>query len=210
MGIRTRETQRDGASRDGRHGWPVGRIGLLALMLAGTVAVTACASVSPPSGVKPVTHFDVQRYTGTWFEIARLDHSFERGLDNVSAQYAPNPDGSLKVTNRGFDPGKGAWRESIGRAVFTGPTDVASLKVSFFGPFYGGYHVIALDPDYRWAMIAGPNRSYLWILSRSRTLDADVKQSLLETARRLGFETDALIWVDHDKHDPALAGAASH
>jgi apolipoprotein D and lipocalin family protein len=162
--------------------------------------LTACAT-DPPTGVQPVTPFDVQRYAGKWFEIARLDHAFEAGLDNVSAQYQLQPDGSVKVINRGFDTQKNAWKEANGTAKFTGDTRRASLKVSFFGPFYGGYHVVALDPDYRWALVIGADRSYAWILARDKQIPTDVRARLLEQARTLGIAVDKLVWVAHNRED---------
>ena len=151
-----------------------------------------------PAGVEPVRDFEVQRYLGTWYEIARLDHRFERGLERITAQYSLREDGGLRVVNRGYDVAKGKWQEAVGKAYFTGPTDVGQLKVSFFGPFYGGYNIIALDQDrYEWVMISGPDTGYLWILSRSPSLPAGVLDSLLAQAQDLGFSTDQLIYVQH-------------
>lgn len=124
----------------------------LSLLLSSLLSLSC--SVSPPAGVKPVDHFTVDRYLGTWYEIARLDHTFERGLSHVTARYALQPDGSLQVINTGYSAAKQRWRHSIGKARFLGSPQTASLKVSFFGPFYGGYHVIALDEDYRYALVA--------------------------------------------------------
>ena len=168
------------------------RAGWLALVL-----LLAGCFTTPPQGVQAVSPFDVNRYAGQWFEIARLDHPFERGLSRVNATYELEPGGTVKVINRGYDQARQEWREAVGRARFNGPADRGSLKVSFFGPFYGGYHVIALDPDYRWSMVIGPNTDYLWILSRERTLPPDVRQKLVAKARALGVHTNALIWVDH-------------
>ena len=131
------------------HGqWRSIRLG--ALLLAALGVLSAC-STTPPEGMAAVTPFDIQRYVGKWYEIARLDHSFERGLSDVSATYRQQDDGSVEVLNRGYDSTRGEWRQAVGRAVFTGEPTRASLKVSFFGPFYGGYHVVALDQqNYRW------------------------------------------------------------
>lgn len=149
-----------------------------------------------------VTPFDLQRYQGRWYELARLDHRFERGMTDVKAIYQPQSDGSVRVLNRGFDTEKGQWREITGKALFTeGPT-TGSLKVSFFGPFYGGYHVVALDPDYRWALVVGPDRGYCWILAREKQLAPAVRDAIVERARGLGINTDALIWISHDRDDP--------
>ena len=165
------------------------------LLAAGLLGCTA-----PPDGVRPVNDFQLERYLGVWYEIARLDHPFERGLDNISATYSRRDDGGVDVVNRGFDSAKGRWREARGRAYFTGSEDQGSLKVSFFGPFYGGYHVIALDRDaYGHALVCGPNRSYLWILARTPRLAEEKTAQLVETARSLGFDTDQLIFVTHDR-----------
>ena len=136
-----------------------------------TVAVLMTACTYLPEGVQPVRGFDAARYMGTWHEVARLPNRFEEGLEQVTATYTLQDDGSVKVVNRGYDVARKQWRDITGRARFVGEPDVAALKVSFFGPFYGGYNVIDLDPEYRYALVAGPDRSYLWILSRTRTLE---------------------------------------
>lgn len=157
-------------------------------------AVCGCARI--PEGVVAVKGFDVQRYLGTWYEIARLDHSFERGLINVTAGYSLNEDGSLRVVNRGFDPVKNRWKEAVGRARFVSGPDMGRLKVSFFGPFYGGYNIIDLDErGYSYVLICGNDRSYLWILARTPRLPEPVKTSLVQKAKDLGFATDSLIYV---------------
>ncbi|WP_099064457.1 outer membrane lipoprotein Blc [Serratia sp. BW106] len=170
----------------------------LCVMLSALLSV-AC-SVSPPKDVKVVNNFDSQRYLGTWYEIARLDHRFERGLEQVTANYTPREDGGLKVINRGFNTQKQQWQESTGKAYFIGSPQVAALKVSFFGPFYGGYNVIELDTDYRYALVCGPNRDYLWILSRTPELDAATRDRLLQTAKNNGFAIDKLIWVKQSQN----------
>ncbi len=159
--------------------------------------------VGPPEGIRPVADFNVERYLGVWYEIARLDHRFERGLSDVSAIYTPRDDGGIDVLNRGFDAASHQWKEVRGRAYFTGSERQGSLKVSFFGPFYGGYHVIALDrEEYGHALVCGPNRSYLWILARTPRLDrGDTTRRLVETARALGFDTERLIFVTHEKRE---------
>lgn len=170
------------------------------LALACLLALASC-STAPPEGITPVSPFDVQRYAGKWFEIARLDHRFEKGLSDVSARYSLQPDGSVEVVNRGFDTGSGAWKEAVGRALFTGDSQRASLKVSFFGPFYGGYHVVALDPDYRWALVIGADRSYAWILARDKQLPPAIRTQLIEKARQLGVAVDQLLWVAQTRSD---------
>jgi apolipoprotein D and lipocalin family protein len=167
-----------------------------------SILTLAGCSTAPPEGVRPVTSFEINRYLGQWYEIARLDHSFERGMSDVNATYQLQGDGSVKVINRGYDMQRQAWKEAIGRALFIGDSGTASLKVSFFGPFYGGYHVIALDQqNYRWSLVAGPDRDYLWILARDKTLPVDIREQLVSKARALGFATDKLIWVDHQRSD---------
>jgi apolipoprotein D and lipocalin family protein len=162
---------------------------------AGMVILSGCTSV--PKGVTPVTGFDVQRYTGKWYEVARLDHSFERGLTRVTAEYTLNSNGTVAVVNRGWDASGQKWKEARGRALFRGDASTGSLKVSFFGPFYGGYHIVALDSEgYAYSMISGPTRSYLWLLSRQPTLDDRVRAALVNQARDLRFPVDRLIWVD--------------
>lgn len=164
--------------------------------IAGLSSVLSVAcSTTPPKNVTVVEGFDSQRYLGTWYEIARLDHRFERGLEQVTATYSPRDDGGIKVVNRGYKPQKQKWQEGEGKAYFTGDPQRAALKVSFFGPFYAGYNVIALDKDYRYALVCGPNHHYLWILSRTPQLEEDVKQKLVDQARQAGFPVDELIWV---------------
>ncbi|WP_413722074.1 outer membrane lipoprotein Blc [Sodalis sp. RH23] len=164
-------------------------------LVASSLLSLSC-SVNPPSGVRPVEKFDVNRYLGTWYEIARLDHRFETGLDHVTAQYSLRDDGGLDVINKGYSPATQRFRQSNGKAYFLASPQRASLKVSFFGPFYGGYHVIALDEGYDYALVCGPNRDYLWILARAKTLPQATRDHLVATAARLGFAVDRLIWVD--------------
>ena len=113
-----------------------------------------------PEGAHAVTPFDADKYLGTWYEIARFDFKFEKGLSKTTANYSLNDDGSIHVINRGYDAKKGKWKESVGKAVFVEEPDVAMLKVSFFGPFYSGYNVAALDPDYKYALVIGRNLDY--------------------------------------------------
>lgn len=164
-------------------------------VILSTFAGVAC-SVAPPKDVQVVTHFDSSRYLGTWYEIARLDHGFERGLEQVTANYSLREDGGLRVVNQGFDSKNQRWKQSEGKAYFTGSPQTGSLKVSFFGPFYGGYHVIDLDAEYRYALVCGPTRDYLWILSRTPSMDAETREKLVQIAEDYGFDTSTLIWVN--------------
>ena len=172
--------------------------------VAATLLLVLAGCAGTPENVSPVRGFEVERYLGRWYEIARLDHSFERGLEQVTAEYSLRDDGGLRVVNRGYDSARQRWKEAEGKAYFTGPRDVGSLKVSFFGPFYGGYNIIELDrEDYEYALVAGPNRSYLWILARQPDLDVSITQRLVAKASGLGFDTDALIFVEHPVSAPS-------
>jgi apolipoprotein D and lipocalin family protein len=165
------------------------KYGLLIVCLA----LSACVSI--PEGIKPVSEFDVNRYIGKWFEIARLDNWFEQGLEQITAEYTLRPDGGVDVINSGYNPKDGERKYATGKAYFIGDPKVGSLKVSFFGPFYGGYHIIALDKvNYNYALIAGSDREYLWILARQPNLQTDVLQELKNQARALGFKTEKLIY----------------
>lgn len=159
---------------------------LLPLLLSGCTGI--------PDGVHAVTGFQLDRFLGTWHEIARLDHSFERGLTAVNATYSLRTDGGVDVLNRGYDAARGEWKEARGRAYFLEDPEVGSLKVSFFGPFYGGYHVFVLDPEYRWALVSGYDHNYLWILARDRQLPPPLVDELLARARKAGFATDKLVF----------------
>ena len=160
----------------------------------------ACASPMPENA-KIVDGVDASQYLGTWYEIARLDHSFERGLEQVSANYSMREDGGIKVINRGYNPEKKEWEEAEGKAYFIHPanpdkTYKGALKVSFFGPFYGSYNIIALDKvHYNYVMVSG-GKDYLWILSRTQQLTYPIKQELMAQAKTLGYETDKLIHVN--------------
>lgn len=165
-----------------------------ALALAGVVAIQA-ADHGIARGLEPVTGFDPERYLGRWFEISRLDHRFERGLENVTAEYTLMLDGTLTVQNRGYDPVKGRWRHARGQAKFAGRPDVGALKVSFFGPFFAAYNVIELDDDYKYAMVTGPSRRFLWILSRDAHPDNTVITELKRQANAWGFDTKRLVDV---------------
>ena len=120
---------------------------ILPVIAAVTAAflVVACSSPTPPPGVTVVSNFDAQRFLGNWYEIARMDHQFERGLEKVTVSYSAMDDGGIRVINRGYNPDRQMWQQSVGQAYFTGASNRAAMKVSFIGPFYGGYNVIALD-----------------------------------------------------------------
>ncbi len=166
------------------------------LLFGLVVLLNSCRTI--PKGVTAVEPFYVERYLGKWYEIARLDFSFEKDLNNVTAEYTLNPDSSIKVVNRGYNYKTQEWKESEGKAKFAEDPDEGMLEVSFFGPFYSGYNVIAIDKDYTYALVAGKNRDYLWILSREKTIPQPIRQQYLDKAEQLGFPVDELIWTHHD------------
>ena len=170
---------------------------MIKLLLLITFLLTGCTGI--PEGVTAVDGFDAKRYLGTWYEIARLDHRFERGLDNISATYTLRDDGGIDVVNKGWISQSGEWKKAEGVAYFVEQPDKGRLKVSFFGPFYGGYNIIELDKkDYAYSMVAGPDKSYFWILSRTRQLPKETLDALIDKAKNLGFATDKLIFTKQD------------
>ena len=157
-----------------------------ALFMLIVTLLTSCTGI--PEGITAVDGFEVNRYLGTWYEIARLDHRFERGLENISATYTLRDDGGIDVLNKGWDIKAGEWHQAQGKAYFVEQPDKGRLKVSFFGPFYGGYNIIELDKkDYAYSMITGPDRSYLWILSRTKQLPEATLQSIDRSRQGAGF-----------------------
>jgi apolipoprotein D and lipocalin family protein len=152
-----------------------------------------------PEGVVPVKNFNVSRYLGKWYEIARLDHSFERGLSNVTAEYELRSDDGINVINRGFLAEKDKWKMAEGKAYFVGSRDEGRLKVSFFGPFYGSYIIFDLDHEnYQYAFVSGYSTSYLWLLSRTPTVSEDVKTRFVKKSKELGFDTNALLFTEQN------------
>lgn len=160
----------------------------LILLLSGCVGI--------PEGITPIDNFDVDRYSGKWYEIARLDHSFERGMEQVSAEYSMRDDGGVKVLNRGFDTDSQEWNEAEGKAYFVDAENVGHLKVSFFGPFYGSYIVFELDQNEQYSFVTSSDRSYLWFLSRTKEIDDSLKQHFIDRVTALGFDTENIIFVN--------------
>ncbi|MGM0649732.1 MAG: lipocalin family protein [Bacteroidota bacterium] len=171
-------------------------IGMLILSMI-SLAFISCSTI--PKDATAVRNFDKKKYLGKWYEIARLDFKYERNLNNTTAEYSTNDDGTIKVKNRGFHVKEKEWKQAVGKAKFVKDENVAMLKVSFFGPFYSGYNVIALDENYNYALVAGKNLDYLWILSRKTSIPEDVKTEYLKIAKEIGYNTDDLIWVEHNK-----------
>lgn len=160
------------------------------------LAFTSCKTI--PRGAVAVKPFEQDRYLGTWYEIARLDYNWEKNLDNVTATYSLKENGDIKVDNKGHNYKKDKQERSIGKAKPVGNPKEGKLKVSFFGPFYSGYNVIAIDKDYKYSLVAGRNTKYLWILSRTKTIPESVKKDYLKKAEALGYNTEELVWVKHD------------
>ena len=163
------------------------------MLIAFAAAVAGCVS-GPNVDNTPVAALDLSRYLGEWYEIARFDHSFERGIERAKASYTLNEDGTIKVVNSGIKDGKP--KTAIGKGKRTDTP--ALLRVSFFGPFYADYRVMKIDADYTYALVGSGSASYLWILSRTPKLADDAKSELLAEAKRRGYDTDKLIWVKQE------------
>lgn len=170
--------------------------------IAAIVILNSCAFI--PQKAKPIANFEVKRYLGTWYEIARFDYRFEKDLDNAVAQYSLGENGKVKVLNSGYNYKIKEWKSAKGIAKFRGDKNIAALKVSFFLPFYAGYNVVALDSNYQYALVAGKNLDYLWILSREKSIPDDVKANYLRLAKDIGYDTTKLIWVKQDKNNPFI------
>ncbi len=171
----------------------------LILTLFSTLFLSACMGM--PEKVQPVDNFELQRFLGTWYEIARLDHSFERGLSQVTAQYTLKDNGMVEVKNQGFDTDKKKWKDAIGKAKLAGDTDEGYLKVSFFGPFYSSYVIFELGSNYDYAFVSGFNTDYLWLLARKPEISEELKQRFIAEAQKRGFDTQQLIFVEHNTTD---------
>ncbi|SFD65507.1 lipocalin family protein [Flavobacterium phragmitis] len=171
------------------------------VLLGATIAflLYSCSSSTIPKNATAVTDFDKAKYLGRWYEIARLDYKWEKDLDNVTAEYSLNENGTIKVDNKGYNVKKDKWEQSIGKARFVKKDNIGMLKVSFFGPFYSGYNVIAVDENYKYALVAGKSLDYMWILSRETTMPESIKADFLIKAQEIGYNVSNLVWVKHDK-----------
>ncbi len=173
--------------------------------LFSTLLLASCMGM--PDKVQPVENFELQRYLGTWYEVARLDHSFERGLEQVTAEYTLKDNGTVEVRNRGFDTEDREWNEAVGKAKLAAEPDQGYLKVSFFGPFYSSYVIFELGKDYDYAFVSGFNNDYLWLLSRTPIIDDALKQRFLTEAASKGFNVDEVIFVNqHNRDNAELSG----
>lgn len=165
---------------------------VMSIIMASLICLTSCSCNGKKVNNSTVKTLDADRFLGTWYEIARYDHNFERGLTCTKANYSLNADGSLTVINSGIKNGKG--RTSVGRAKFT--DTVGRLRVSFFGPFYSDYRVMMLDEDYSYALIGSRSSKYLWILSRTPDMDGITLKKVLTSISDRGYDTGKLIWVE--------------
>lgn len=153
---------------------------------------TGCFTKHPH--LKTVDSVNINKYLGTWYEIARYEHFFEKGCKNVTANYSLNEDNSLKVVNKCTKIDTNKKSSATGIAYATNKSN-SKLKVSFFRPFYGDYWVLMLDDSYKYAVVGTPSREYLWILSRTPKLDKNITKEILEKLPKLGFATNKLIWT---------------
>ncbi|QJR82838.1 lipocalin [Alteromonas pelagimontana] len=158
-----------------------------------------------PEQVTPVSPFNIKKYLGKWYEIARFPHSFEEGLSHVTATYSVRKDGGIDVLNKGFNDDAQKWEEAKGEAYFVEDENTGYLKVSFFGPFYASYIIVALDQaDYQYALVTGPDKEYLWVLSRTPELDEKIVDKLLKKAQSLGYDLGKIIYVDQSAMPSAM------
>ena len=175
--------------------------GIMRKTLTGLILVTLGGCLGMPESVTPVQNFDLNRYLGKWYEIARLDHSFERGLEQVSAEYTLKEDGGVSVINRGHSPSDNEWQKAEGKAYFVNDSNEGYLKVSFFGPFYGSYVVFELDQEnYQYAFVSGPNTNYLWLLARTPSVPQSVLDKFMSMSKARGFDTESIILVNQPQN----------
>lgn len=166
------------------------------LMLGLVVLATVACSKSDDIVTTTVPTLDLQQYVGKWYEVARFDHRFERGLVGCTANYSINDDGTIKVVNAGYKESlNGEYKETEGKARRPDDKVPGKLEVSFFLWFYSDYNVMLLADDYRYALIGSKSSDYLWILSRTPELDPADKELILREATSRGYNTDGLIWV---------------
>lgn len=167
---------------------------LLSAVAVGLLVLNAC-SAGIPKKATVIQNFDTEKYLGKWYEIARFDFKFEKNLNQVTATYSKNQDGSIRVDNSGYDYINKKWKRSIGEARFVNTDHEARLKVSFFKPFWSGYNVIDITDDYKYALVAGKNLDYIWFLSREKTMPEAIKNRFLQKAKSVGYDTSKLIWT---------------
>lgn len=172
----------------------------LTLMLVVAFCLQGCG-LRVPEGIEPVTNFELKSYLGQWYEIARLDHRFERGLEQIKTIYSQQENGKIRVENMGVDEKTGKQRTAVGKAKFVGKSNVGHLKVSFLGPFYGSYVVFYLEEDYSVALVCGNTKDYCWILARAPKLDDEKLHKYLEIVEKNGFDVEKFIYPLHVQQD---------
>lgn len=165
------------------------------ILLLSIFCLSSCTGI--PEGIQPISNFELAQYLGRWYEIARLDHSFEKGMQQVTATYEMREDGGVRVLNEGFLTEENIWDQAEGKAYFVNSENIGHLKVSFFGPFYGSYIIFELGENYEYAFVTSTNKSFLWLLSREPVIEQELQQRFINTVATLGYDTEALIWVDH-------------
>ncbi|MEC4116298.1 lipocalin family protein [Myroides phaeus] len=175
------------------------KIHLSLLLVFSAVILLFSSCQQKAEQAQPIENFEVKRYLGNWYEIARFDFKFEKDLNNTTANYSLNEDGTIRVVNKGYNPFTEEWKVAEGKAKFVGEENIGQLKVSFFGPFYSGYNILALDENYQFALIGGKDLDYLWILSRAKTIPDTIKEEYLKIAERTGYDTSRLLWIEHNK-----------
>lgn len=166
---------------------------VMSVLLSSLLCLVAGSCKGQEIDNSTVKSLDLNRYLGDWYEIARFDHSFERGISHARASYSLNDDGTIRVRNTGIKEGK--HKMSTGKAKLT--DTVGRLRVSFFGPFYSDYRVMMLSEDYDYALVGSGSSKYLWILSRNPVVPGDVLEKILSTATNRGYDINQLIWVEH-------------
>lgn len=174
------------------------KIFLSFILVCAVMGIICACSTTTKVDNSTIEQFDLNRYLGKWYEIARMDHGFQSGMDNCTAYYSLNENGTIRVRNQGMKDGK--QKESVGKAKVTATPGL--LRVSFWGPFYSDYRVMMLDSDYQYALIGSGSSGYLWILARTPQLSEPIKQSILAEARRRGYDISQLIWNDFSNTNP--------
>jgi apolipoprotein D and lipocalin family protein len=167
------------------------------LILISIIALGFIGCSQKHAELPTVDQVDITKYQGKWYEIARFDHFFERGCKNVTATYTLKEDKTLKVTNRCVDIKSDEEDIATGVAYAVDDTN-SKLKVSFFRPFYGDYYIIDLASDYSYAVVGSPSRELLWILSRTKKIDQQRKNNIIQKVQKLGFDPSQFIWTIQD------------
>lgn len=174
------------------------------LLLVGAAAGAVVYNIWKPvkSKLPVIQDFELDRYLGVWYEIARMDFYWEKNLKDVKAEYSTNEDGSIRVVNSGIHMRTQKFKQSVGKAKLAGEPNAGNLRVSFFGPFYSGYHIMHIDGNYEYALVFGDNLDYMWILSRTKTIPTEVRDKYLGYAELSGYAVKDLVWTFHGPNPP--------